>query len=87
MEGKARISGITVSSPNQKSGWSPILLWLRKQKLCSIGHLPRSQTVLKGLFLACVDGRGKGMWRVNTPDPSTYFTPGAHGYTDYPNGR
>ncbi len=51
MEGKARTSGITVSSPNQKSGWSPILLWLRKQKLCSIGHLPRSQTVLKGMVL------------------------------------
>jgi hypothetical protein len=56
------------SSPNQKSGWSPILLWLGKQKLCSFGHLPRSQAVLKGMVSACVAGRGKGMWRINTPD-------------------
>jgi 2,4-dienoyl-CoA reductase-like NADH-dependent reductase (Old Yellow Enzyme family) len=38
------------------------------------------------LFIANADlpARFKGKTVLNVPDPSTFFTPGPHGYTDYP---
>jgi 2,4-dienoyl-CoA reductase-like NADH-dependent reductase (Old Yellow Enzyme family) len=38
------------------------------------------------LFLANPDlvRRWKTGAEVNMPDPETFYTPGAHGYTDYP---